>query len=457
MLGLILLPAVSGTLTVENTSFAWDGKPVFLSGVNLAWLDYGNDFGNNQTHGKFCTLREALQNTSGAGGHAERVWLHIEGDNTPQWSDDGFVVGTDAASSLIPEMQAYLREAAEVNVLVFFVLWNGAVLRNEKTKGLFSSASKLQSYINKVLTPMAAALADEPALGGWEIINEPEGSVAAGVADEDPCFDTMALKGTGAGWAQSTPIPMKQVLTFVATQAAAIHKAAPGALVSVGSWSEHSVSDELGLKDYYTTPCLHKAAGGDTDARLDFQQMHSYPTAAGNHWNPTSPFEHQAKTYGLTKPLVVGEFPATGDGLSTVDMYRWTHDHGYSGGWGWTEESAPSLYGGMASLRMRADVKAVALPHKGLPNTCGCSDKPPPGGYTCAQQASWGKCGDAWMVGYCCRSCFACSATCAAAHTDEAAATVGAAVAAKSAPLQRWTTREYRRAVEAARARRVAA
>lgn len=44
-----------------------------------------------------------------------------------------------------------------------------------------------------------------------------------------------------------------------------------------------------------------------------------------------------------------------------------------------------------------------------------CTDTPPPPDaegveYTCAQQVGWGKCGEAWMAGYCDESCGRCSA-----------------------------------------------
>ena len=44
-----------------------------------------------------------------------------------------------------------------------------------------------------------------------------------------------------------------------------------------------------------------------------------------------------------------------------------------------------------------------------------CRDAPPSGGYTCAQQRAWGKCdagANPWMVGYCCATCFNCTAGC---------------------------------------------
>ena len=123
------------------------------------------------------------------------------------------VIGTDAANTLIPEMKRYLQTAQDFDIFVFFVLWNGALMRNDKVKQLFYNETKLQSYIDKVLIPMAVGLGDEPALGGWEIMNEPEGSVRI-QSDSEPCFSTDFLKGSGAGWAK-TDIPMRNLQKFV--------------------------------------------------------------------------------------------------------------------------------------------------------------------------------------------------------------------------------------------------
>ena len=75
MLGPLLGCAVAASpLAVQGPRFSFNGHaPAFLNGVNQAWIQYGNDFGNNQSHGLYCTLRETLTNTSRAGGHAMRI------------------------------------------------------------------------------------------------------------------------------------------------------------------------------------------------------------------------------------------------------------------------------------------------------------------------------------------------------------------------------------------------
>ena len=347
-----------------------------------------------------------------------RVWLHVEGYKTPVFDADGVVVATDSTGSLISDMRRYLRAARQLDILIFFVLWNGAVLKHQRVKDLFSDMSKLDSYIDTVLVPMVRSLRDEPALGGWDVINEPEGSVAADVADPNPCYDTTPLARTGAGWAQPTePIPMEQVLRFVGAQAAAIHAAAPASLVTVGSWSELASSDALGKRNYYTDECLRGAVGAATaaaGARLDFLQVHSY--AHKGKFNPTSPFLHSEADFRVSAPLLIGEFVLgqKAEGRTAEQLYGWAHSHAFAGAWGWTAMSQPTLFAGMASLQGYANVSAVTLTHATPPppDTCSdCSDVPSNTRYTCEQQVRWGKCGEPWMQGFCCRSCHGCSSS----------------------------------------------
>jgi mannan endo-1,4-beta-mannosidase len=78
-------------------------------------------------------------------------WLHIEGYLTPAWDEDGFVTGFDHDGTLGDELKMFLDAAAEANVFVIPVLWNGAYLTNGDVINLAWDDSKLTSYIENAL------------------------------------------------------------------------------------------------------------------------------------------------------------------------------------------------------------------------------------------------------------------------------------------------------------------
>ena len=47
------------------------------------------------------------------------------------FDDNRFVIGTDASSTLIADLRAFLDECQKHNIFMILVLFNGAVLRNQ--------------------------------------------------------------------------------------------------------------------------------------------------------------------------------------------------------------------------------------------------------------------------------------------------------------------------------------
>lgn len=76
----------------------------------------------------------------------------MEGDSTPQFDDQGYVIALDAGNNLISDLSRFLDVSAENNVFVIICLWNGALIRNENYRNLIFDNSKLQSYIDHALT-----------------------------------------------------------------------------------------------------------------------------------------------------------------------------------------------------------------------------------------------------------------------------------------------------------------
>jgi len=66
--------------------------------------------------------------------------------------------------------------------------------------GLMKDQAKLQSYIDNALTPIVKSLKNEPGLGGYDVINEPSGTMIPGRRGSSSCDQTIGLGTYGMGW-----------------------------------------------------------------------------------------------------------------------------------------------------------------------------------------------------------------------------------------------------------------
>jgi len=319
-------------LHVSGREFIYDNKRVFLSGPNYAWVYYGWDFGNYNYQSTGPLMEQWIKDISNAGGNSLRVWVHVEAGSTPEFNSQGYVIATDGLNNLIRDLSRFLDVAQEYNVFVIFCLFNGASMGNANYKNLILDSNKTQSYIDNALTHMAAGLANKPALAAWEIMNEPEGSIAI-QSNVNPCFDTTILAGHGGGWSGAN-IPMETMMRFVNRLAGAIKRADPKTLVTVGSYCEIPQTSAFpGMYNFYEDHCL-LTAGGDPQGIIDFQQMHTY--AWEGKWGDHAPFRVYAADYLLHKPLVIGEFSFACAGGETLEqLWNRGFDLGYDGLWSW--------------------------------------------------------------------------------------------------------------------------
>lgn len=79
------------------------------------------------------------------------IWIHIEAEHTPEFDGNGFVVAPDRLGTLINDLSRFLDVAAANNVFVAPVLWNGALMRNQRYRNLVLDDARLNSYINNAL------------------------------------------------------------------------------------------------------------------------------------------------------------------------------------------------------------------------------------------------------------------------------------------------------------------
>jgi hypothetical protein len=314
------------------------GKPIFLSGMNLSWMMFAADLENLNT-GRF---QRAVGDIAAAGGNTLRWWLHINGSLSPQFdSKTGLASGISDRN--LANLKKALDIAAEGGVGLILCLWSfnmlepdqkGVVDVNRNLK-LLTTDEGLQAYIDKALVPMVRSVKDHPGLIAWEVFNEPEGM----------CENT--------GWT-SRRITLSDVQRVVNRVAGAIHREAPGTLVTNGIHKIKYAMDIGGFFNYYRDDRLI-GAGGDKDGTLDFFSVHFYPAQSDES---LSPFHHPASYWRIDKPLVIGEFPAAGivdlgsglkvgTTLTPAQAYAYAFDNGYAGalGWKWTGDDG---FGGVA-------------------------------------------------------------------------------------------------------------
>ena len=320
----------------------YNDKAIYLSGFNIAWLDFANDFGAGFDEAR---LRQALFDVSNAGGNSLRWWMHTDGSKSPGWEEiNGTRLVTNPGGTAVDDLRKALDIAAEYDVYIVPALWSFDMLLNNSFRNppttdnyrLLSEDEVLQSYIDNALRPMVRELNKHPQLIAWELFNEPENMTEVWFRERQEYY--------------GGPVPTKtQLQRTQAKMAAAIHREALAndevALVTTGSKSMGKYnSDVAGGENWYRDDRMIAAADGDEYAILDFYGPHYYNNE--NKQGAWSPFHHNANHWDVDKPIVIGEFyvedlDVLDDKVSAQDLCQRLSYNGYAGGWPWQWNEFP--------------------------------------------------------------------------------------------------------------------
>ena len=297
-----------------------NGEPLWISGSNVAWVDFARDLGPGGV--RLTEFNLAFQQLRANGGNSMRLWLHTTGAHTPQWSGN---IVTGPGTNAIQNLRSILDLAESHDITLLLSLWSFDMLRTSngqtilnRSNAILTQESNRQSYIQNSLIPMVDALKGHKAIMAWEIFNEAEGM------SEEFGWDSIT----------SNQVPMASIQAFVNQTAAAIKRTDPQAKVTTGIVSFNQASDiytasNPAYMNYYRDDRL-AAAGGQPDGTLDFYTVHYYG-------HSESPFSRHVNHFQLDKPVIIAEFFIKGDseGVAKDAQYKRLYDNGYAGALSW--------------------------------------------------------------------------------------------------------------------------
>lgn len=164
------------TVRASGHGLSYAGSPLFLNGINLAWVHWGTDLDATPSRGRgtstYCAWEESFRFVKENGGNAIRVWLFTDPEASLEW-EDGLVAGLK--DGVMWMVHTLLALAQHYGVFVVPVLFNGAFVKSDSAAAcsIFSDVDVMRSALEHAVRPLAKALAGHPQIAMWEGAQRP--------------------------------------------------------------------------------------------------------------------------------------------------------------------------------------------------------------------------------------------------------------------------------------------
>lgn len=299
-----------------------NGESYYINGINIPWNYFGWDFGVHPLWGRGYDadwFENAFTELEASGVNTARIWVHCDGRANPEFDENGFVTGLDAP--FLDDLDDMISRANDHHIMLILCLWSHDMLEDDTDfagrhaglhSDLISDPEKTQSYIEHALIPMVQSLNEHCNILAWEIMNEPEWGM--NIDDGNSTTQTVSveeMQGFMGRCIQSIREHSDQNITI-------------GSAIPFGNRVGQN-------RNFWKESDFHQLGFDCSQVYLDFYSFHYYD------WMPNSdsPFENDADSWELGKPILIAETATMSselpDGLSPMEQLKKSAEQNYAG------------------------------------------------------------------------------------------------------------------------------